>query len=184
MKKFFRLFVVCAVILILILSTLLFWLTVPSKSEPYLHFSDKNSLRYIQPEIGDTHNPESNREDVDSTLNRGNLMYFDEQSYIEATRVKPGEDPYDKNAFNQKASDDIPAERLLLDMRHIQCRLKSYPTNLPSTSVIICFHNEARSTLLRTVVSVLDRSPPELIREIILVDDLSDDPETGRLDLL
>lgn len=40
--------------------------------------------------------------------------------------------------------------------------------------MVICFFNEAFSALLRTVHSVLDRTPPFLLHEIILVDDYSE----------
>ena len=44
--------------------------------------------------------------------------------------------------------------------------------------MVIVFHNEAWSTLLRTVHSVIDRSPRSLLEEIVLVDDAS---ERGKL---
>ena len=54
-----------------------------------------------------------------------------------------------------------------------RCKTTKYKSNLPSVSVVIIFHNEGWSTLLRTVHSVLNRSPPELLHEIILCDDYS-----------
>lgn len=67
--------------------------------------------------------------------------------------------------------------RAVPDTREPGCRKRSwpadYPDNLPTTTIIITFHNEAQCALYRTVRSVLDRSPPELIDEIILIDDAS-----------
>lgn len=53
------------------------------------------------------------------------------------------------------------------------CLGGQYSESLPSASVVICFHNEAWSTLLRTVHSVLDTAPRQYLREVLLVDDLS-----------
>lgn len=40
--------------------------------------------------------------------------------------------------------------------------------------MIIVFHNEGWSVLLRTVHSVLNRTPKQFLKEILLVDDYSD----------
>lgn len=75
--------------------------------------------------------------------------------------------------YNMLASDMISLHRSLPDARSDECRSLSYPSKLPTASVIIIFHNEGWSTLLRTIWSVINRSPRELVKEIILVDDYS-----------
>ena len=53
------------------------------------------------------------------------------------------------------------------------CKKKMYLENLPKVSIIIPFYDEHLSTLLRSVYSIIKRTPPELLGEIILVDDSS-----------
>ena len=53
-------------------------------------------------------------------------------------------------------------------------------TMLPSISLIITYINEPRSTLLRTIVSVYERTSPNLLKEIILVDDNNEDKTVGK----
>lgn len=81
---------------------------------------------------------------------------------------------YHRHAFNVLISTRLGFHRDLPDTRDSQCRAKVYPPALPSASVVICFFNEAFSALLRTVHSVLDRTPAVLLHEIILVDDHSE----------
>ena len=78
------------------------------------------------------------------------------------------------NKFNLMASEMIALNRSLPDVRLEGCQTKVYPDNLPTTSVVIVFHNEAWSTLLRTVHSVINRSPRHMLEEIVLVDDASE----------
>lgn len=79
------------------------------------------------------------------------------------------------NRFNLMASDRVSLNRSLPDVRRPQCQARTYDSHsLPSTSVIIVFHNEAWSVLVRTVWSVINRTPKHLLKEILMVDDASD----------
>ncbi|CAJ0942011.1 unnamed protein product, partial [Mesorhabditis belari] len=84
---------------------------------------------------------------------------------------------FKENQFNVVASEMISVNRTLPDHRSDKCRSNAEEykvADLPTVSIIIVFHNEAWTTLLRTLHSVCNRSPLELIQEIILVDDMSD----------
>jgi len=135
---------------------------------------------------------ESKNSDVPHKINKGNMI----QSAIKRVLPSilnqdgPGEmgkpviidksleeeknEKFKINQFNLMASEMISLNRSLPDVRMQSCRTKQYPSQLPTTSVVIVFHNEAWSTLLRTVHSIINRSPRHLITEIILVDDASE----------
>ncbi|CAF4748072.1 unnamed protein product [Rotaria socialis] len=88
-----------------------------------------------------------------------------------------------KEFFNLRASDKISLWRSIPDTRDQLCKSVNYPNDLPTASVVIVFKNERWSPVLRTVYSVLNRSPKHLLKEVILVDDQSDIDEMGqRLD--
>eukprot|EP00052_Salpingoeca_macrocollata_P028827 m.283258 g.283258 ORF g.283258 m.283258 type:complete len:669 (+) comp22905_c6_seq1:104-2110(+) len=85
------------------------------------------------------------------------------------------DESFRKHYFNEYRSSILPLNRSVPDVRIKECLPLTYDlTVLPKTSIIFCYVNEAWSTLLRSVWSVLNRSPSELVEEILLVDDASD----------
>nr|XP_035924948.1 polypeptide N-acetylgalactosaminyltransferase 11 isoform X2 [Halichoerus grypus] len=106
---------------------------------------------------------------------KGNMKFSSELGMIFNERDQELRDlGYQKHAFNMLISNRLGYHRDVPDTRNAACKDKSYPVDLPVASVVICFYNEALSALLRTVHSVLDRTPAQLLHEIILVDDDSD----------
>lgn len=59
-----------------------------------------------------------------------------------------------------------------------RCFQKRYPANLPTASIVICFHNEEFNALFRTMFGVVNLTPRLFLEEIILVDDMSDSGKT------
>lgn len=82
-----------------------------------------------------------------------------------------------KYGYHKIASDKVSVNRSVIDCRDPRCKEVKYLADLPSTSVIVIFKDELKSVLLRTIHAILNRTPPELLHEIIMVNDKSSFPE-------
>jgi hypothetical protein len=80
---------------------------------------------------------------------------------------------YEKYRINEFIANLVPLDRTLPDVRSEYCKQQVYSQNLPVASVIMVLHNEPLSMILRTIYSILNRSPEHLIKEIVLIDDCS-----------
>lgn len=169
-------------------------LSTPTSEEHSAKKEDDRSREAAQERHEDKESVEEFRRPVDLSDKRDWTDYKTVEK--DGSRVGPGEQgmafhlPADKqsakqelyrtNGFNALASDFIALNRSVRDIRHRDCRKKKYLSHLPTVSVILPFHNEHWTTLLRSVYSILDRSPPQLLKEVILADDFSNKPFLGK----
>uniref|UniRef100_A0A669CD03 Polypeptide N-acetylgalactosaminyltransferase n=1 Tax=Oreochromis niloticus TaxID=8128 RepID=A0A669CD03_ORENI len=79
--------------------------------------------------------------------------------------------------YNAYLSDRLSLDRPIADLRPDGCRNITYPLNLPQVSIVFIFVNEALSVILRSIHSAVNRTPSHLLKEIILVDDNSNNNE-------
>ncbi|KAM8706411.1 hypothetical protein ACLKA7_010654 [Drosophila subpalustris] len=88
--------------------------------------------------------------------------------------------------YNRQLSDKLPAVRSLPMTRHDSCNTRTYKLPHASNaklSVVISFYNEARSILLRTILTLISRTPGDYLHELIIIDDCSGDANLlGSLD--
>ncbi|KAH7726420.1 GLY-8 protein [Aphelenchoides avenae] len=77
-------------------------------------------------------------------------------------------------SFNVYVSDKIGPYRALPVMRHPKCANVTYPSTSTKASIVIIYHNEAFSVLVRMINGILKLTPEALLREIILYDDYSE----------
>ncbi|XP_029777145.1 polypeptide N-acetylgalactosaminyltransferase 9 isoform X2 [Suricata suricatta] len=87
------------------------------------------------------------------------------------------EGKYEEYGYNAQLSDRISLDRTIPDYRPRKCRQMAHAADLPQISVVFIFVNEALSVILRSVHSVVNRTPSRLLKEVILVDDNSDSVE-------
>ncbi|XP_044082348.1 probable polypeptide N-acetylgalactosaminyltransferase 8 [Neovison vison] len=96
---------------------------------------------------------------------------------LSEVQQKKAEDLFQKFGYNVYLSNLLPFNRSIPDTRDSRCLQKTYPSQLPSLGVILIFMNEALSIIQRAITSVINRTPSQLLKEIILVDDFSSNGE-------
>jgi len=94
---------------------------------------------------------------------------------LPADKKNEGEESISNYGMNMAVSDAISLERPIPDTRMEECKNWNYPEHMGlKASVVIVFHNEGWSTLMRNVHTIIKRTPPEMLQEVLLVDDFSD----------
>ncbi|RMC10896.1 hypothetical protein DUI87_12609 [Hirundo rustica rustica] len=83
--------------------------------------------------------------------------------------------PVEQSGFPQHMG--LDSELTLGSSRQRRCKELKYGKDLPQISIIFIFVNEALSVILRSVHSAVNHTPAPLLKEIILVDDNSDEEE-------
>lgn len=72
------------------------------------------------------------------------------------------------------ASDKLGAHRNPGKLADERCEKQNWDTKLKA-SIIVIFHNEAFSTLVRMINTIVANTPAELLKEIVLYDDASEE---------
>uniref|UniRef100_A0A6A7FN03 Polypeptide N-acetylgalactosaminyltransferase n=1 Tax=Hirondellea gigas TaxID=1518452 RepID=A0A6A7FN03_9CRUS len=130
-------------------------------------FPDSKVAEGVQSQLIDYHN--YTQQQLDKA--RTGLGEHGKSAKVPASSKQEEDRLYLANGFNGLLSDLIALDRALPDTRDPTCGSYRYYKELPTVSIVIPFFEEQLSALKRTVVSVINRSPKHLIKEIILVDD-------------
>ncbi|XP_067648419.1 N-acetylgalactosaminyltransferase 6-like [Eurosta solidaginis] len=144
----------------------------------------RNAAREVQPvlhkqfkqsQLRDWHDHDAMMRDAERSGpgEQGKPAYVVNMEYKEAAP-----DSLREYGFNALLSEQISLERALPDVRHLSCRTQTYNKQLPAVSIIVVAHNEHPTVLQRTLHSLWNRTPHELLHELILVDDFSTHPPT------
>uniref|UniRef100_G1MAV3 Polypeptide N-acetylgalactosaminyltransferase n=1 Tax=Ailuropoda melanoleuca TaxID=9646 RepID=G1MAV3_AILME len=96
---------------------------------------------------------------------------------LSEAQQKKAEDLFEKFGYNVYLSNQLPFNHTIPDMRDSRSLQKTYPSQLPFLGVILIFMNEALSIIQRAITSIINRTPSQLLKEIILVDDFSSNGE-------
>jgi polypeptide N-acetylgalactosaminyltransferase len=154
---------------------------IPNKSNQPIQTSSSEAPRLIHDKQEQVAAPQLDnaKQNLNGPGEMGKAFEVDKDKLTPDERKKY-DDGFQKNAFNGYISDLISVHRSLPDVRDPGCRKIEYKSLIATASIVMCFHNEAWSVLLRSIHSIIDRTPSHLLKEIILVDDFSD---MGKTDL-
>ncbi|XP_006883395.1 PREDICTED: polypeptide N-acetylgalactosaminyltransferase 15 [Elephantulus edwardii] len=79
----------------------------------------------------------------------------------------------DPRDLQEAPSAPIPTRRALPEARHPLCLQQHPAASLPTASVVLDIHGEAWAAVLRTVHSILATAPRAVLKEVVLVENLS-----------